>query len=220
LQVGGGGGPAVEQLALEGDASQFPLPVPMQNRADCDFSFSGLKTSVRTSMKKLRVERGLEEEEPLSQEDKANIAASFQNVAITHIEQRLRRCMTQLSHTDPNIQCLAVVGGVAANQALRTRLEALCAKQRTKTSTSSISDSSNGNGDSDSSLSSWRMFVPPPRLCTDQGAMSAWAAIERLMLGSSDDPTSQEVYARYPFYNVNKAQAQTTLTETESESEE
>jgi hypothetical protein len=33
--------------------------------------------------------------------------------------------------------------------------------------------------------------------------MSAWAGIERLMVGSSDDPTVDKVYARYPFAAVN-----------------
>jgi len=174
LPVGGGGGPAVEQLAKQGDPSSFPLPVPMSNRPDCDFSYSGLKTSVRVAFMNLRRERGLTNEaDELSHEDKANIAASFQNVAIRHLEQRLRRCMKQLDET--NIRSLAVVGGVAANTELRSRLQALCDKMR------------------------WQMFVPPARLCTDQGAMSAWAAIERIMQGSTDDPSNQEVYARFPF---------------------
>ena len=74
-----------------------------------------------------------------------------------------------------DIKTLALVGGVAANMELRSRLEAICEKRE------------------------WMMVVPPPKLCTDQGAMSAWASVERLRLGSSDDPTNQEVYARYPF---------------------
>jgi N6-L-threonylcarbamoyladenine synthase len=82
--------------------------------------------------------------------------------------------MKQLEEEE-DIRNLAVVGGVAANQELRTRLDALCERR------------------------GWTMFVPPPRLCTDQGAMSAWAAVERLLMGSSDDPVEQEVYARYPF---------------------
>jgi N6-L-threonylcarbamoyladenine synthase len=146
----------------------------MANRPDCDFSYSGLKTSVRVAMMNLRRERGLTDDtEELRQEDKANIAASFQDVAIRHLEQRLRRCMKMLDGS--NIRSLAVVGGVAANAELRSRLHALCEKMR------------------------WRMFVPPPRLCTDQGAMSAWAAIERIMVGSTDDASNQEVFARFPF---------------------
>jgi tRNA A37 threonylcarbamoyltransferase TsaD len=177
LPIGGGGGPAVEKLAKEGDPKAVILPVPMQKRKDCDFSYAGLKTSVRTAAEKLRKEHGLESIDELSHQDKANIAASFQDVAIRHIEQRLERCMSMLEKEPDGIRSLAVVGGVAANTELRNRLEAVCAKRDV----------------------SWKMFVPPPRLCTDQGSMSAWAAVERLMLGSSDEPKDQEVFARYPF---------------------
>lgn len=178
LPVGGGGGPAVEKLALEGDPNAVALPVPMQQRKDCDFSYAGLKTSARTAAEKLRKDRGLESIDDLSHQDKANIAASFQNVAIRHIEQRLERAMSMLEKD--GIRSLAVVGGVAANSELRSRLDAICAHREDP----------------------WSMFVPPPRLCTDQGSMSAWAAVERLMLGSSDDPSNQEVFARYPFSTV------------------
>jgi tRNA A37 threonylcarbamoyltransferase TsaD len=175
--VGGGGGPAVEKLAREGDSKAVKLPIPLQKRKDCDFSYAGLKTAVRSAAEKLAVERGVATIDELSREDKANIAASFQNVAIRHIEQRLDRAMTVLEGEDDGIRSLAVVGGVAANTELRTRLEKLCSDRQDP----------------------WKMFVPPPRLCTDQGSMSAWAAIERLMKGSSDQPKDHEVYARYPF---------------------
>ena len=177
LPVGGGGGPAVEKLAREGDPKAVQLPIPLQKRKDCDFSYAGLKTAVRSAAEKLAVERGVDIIDELSMEDKANIAASFQNVAIRHIEQRLDRAMTMLEGEDDGIRSLAVVGGVAANTELRTRLEQLCNDRQDP----------------------WKMFVPPPRLCTDQGSMSAWAAIERLMKGSSDQPKDHEVYARYPF---------------------
>lgn len=177
LPVGGGGGPVVEQLARQGNPTAIPLSVPLQSRKDLDFSYSGLKSNVRRVAEKLSIERGVETPADLPQQDKANIAASFQNVAIQHIEQRLRRAMVLLEEEEDaaTIRSLALVGGVAANQAIRTRLETLCTSR------------------------SWDLFIPPPRLCTDQGTMSAWAAIERLKVGSSDDPTTQEVYARYPF---------------------
>jgi len=47
LPVGGGGGPAVEALSAYGDPRSVALPIPMQRRKDCDFSYAGLKTSVR-----------------------------------------------------------------------------------------------------------------------------------------------------------------------------
>lgn len=174
LPVGGGGGPAVEQLAKDGDPKSIVLPIPLRNRKDCDFSYAGLKTAVRVASEKLRVERGLMTIGDLSHEDKSNLAASFQNTAIKHIEQRIVRAMTICEEED-GIKTLAVVGGVAANQELRSRLDAICSERN------------------------WSMHVPPPRLCTDQGAMSAWAAVERIMVGSTDNAVTQEVYARYPF---------------------
>eukprot|EP00547_Thalassionema_nitzschioides_P006807 CAMPEP_0194220502 /NCGR_PEP_ID=MMETSP0156-20130528/28552_1 /TAXON_ID=33649 /ORGANISM="Thalassionema nitzschioides, Strain L26-B" /LENGTH=470 /DNA_ID=CAMNT_0038950567 /DNA_START=123 /DNA_END=1535 /DNA_ORIENTATION=+ len=174
LPVGGGGGPAVEQLAKQGDPDSVELPIPLQRRKDCDFSYAGLKTAVRMAADRIRIERGMEAINDLPFDDKANIAASFQNVAIKHIEQRLKRAM-KLCEDEDNIKTLAVVGGVAANQELRSRLDSICQENE------------------------WIMHVPPPRLCTDQGAMSAWASVERIMVGSTDVAEIQEVYARYPF---------------------
>ena len=176
LPVGGGGGPAIEELAKDGDPMSVTLPIPMQQRKDCDFSYAGLKTSVRLATERMCVERGVEEPQLLPHQDKANIAASFQHIAFRHVEIRLGRAMELVQDKD-GIQTLAVVGGVAANKELRRRLNRLCSDRDRP----------------------WEMLVPPPRLCTDQGAMSAWAAVERLMVGSSDSPEDQEVFARYPF---------------------
>merc|ERR1711937_233974 len=108
-----------------GDPNAVKLNVPLHRRKDFDFSYSGLKTAVRMKAEKLCVERGVESVESLSHDDKADIAASFQNVALKHIEQRLKRAM-QLCEEEDSIKTLAVVGGVAANQELRTRLDAMC----------------------------------------------------------------------------------------------
>lgn len=165
LPVGGGGGPAVEALAKMGNATAIPLTVPLLRRKDCDFSYSGLKTNVRRAAEQLAADRGLSSVDNLDESDRADLAASFQNTAIVHLEQRLQRAMKVVE--GDGITTLALVGGVAANKEIRNRLDALCQKLK------------------------WSMVVPPPRLCTDQGAMSAWAAIERLKVGSSDDPTNQ-----------------------------
>jgi N6-L-threonylcarbamoyladenine synthase len=180
LPVGGGGGPAIERLALRGDPTSIPLPIPLQKRKDCDFSYAGLKTAVRLASEKLRDERGVSSVEELSDEDKANIAASFQHTAFRHLEIRLNRAMDLITKEDERIRTLAVVGGVAANSELRSRLEKLCSGRKDP----------------------WKLCVPPPRLCTDQGAMSAWAAVERLLVGSSDVVEGQEVFARYPFADM------------------
>lgn len=173
LPVGGGGGPAVEKLALEGNRTAVPLTIPLLQRKDCDFSYAGLKTNVRRAAEKLAIEREVELPSDLPREDKADIAASFQHIAIRHLEHRLKRAISNIEEEE--IKTLALVGGVAANLELRSRLEELCESF------------------------GWSFAVPPPRLCTDQGAMSAWAAVERLKVGSSDEPDGQDVHARYPF---------------------
>lgn len=175
LPIGGGGGPAIEKLAAKGNPKAYLFSVPMQTRKDCDFSFAGLKTNVRRTTEKLLEERNITSVADLLEADKANVAASFQYTAIKHVEQRLSRAMDLLE--PEGIRTLALVGGVAANKELRSRVETLCSAR----------------------THPWTLHVPPPRLCTDQGAMSAWAAIERLMVGSSDDPSNQQVFARYPF---------------------
>jgi N6-L-threonylcarbamoyladenine synthase len=169
LPVGGGGGPAVEELAKKGDPKAIPFTLPMQTSKTLDFSYAGLKTNVRRACEKMVHDRNaaghvdqsteigegdLDATVPsiasvsqLPDEDKANIAASFQHIAIRHIEERLKRAMSLLESEHSNIHTLALVGGVAANQELRSRVEALCASRETP----------------------WRLLVPPPRLCTDQG---------------------------------------------------
>lgn len=112
-----------------------------------------MKTAVRLASEKLCKERGVEQVENLSHEDKANIAASFQHTAFRHLEVRLQRAMELVESRD-GIKTLAVVGGVAANRELRNRLNNLCSSKM------------------------WSMHVPPPRLCTDQGELEI---IERQM---------------------------------------
>jgi len=67
-----------------------------------------------------------------------------------------------------------VCGGVAANQEVRRRLTLAAEKQGLEA------------------------VYPPPRLCTDNGVMVAWAAVERLRQGATDDPTDMDVRARWP----------------------
>ena len=88
LEVGGGGGPALEALAKEGNPLAVKFGVPMRQRRDCNFSFAGLKTAVRLAITKA----GGDLTSPLEDRGRAaDIAASFQHVAVTHLEERLKR---------------------------------------------------------------------------------------------------------------------------------
>ena len=107
LGLGYPGGPAVEQLAKEGNPEAVPLPRPLVGSGEPHFSFAGLKAAVQRA-----VASG--EYRP------ADIAASFQQAVIDCLVDRTRLA---LSRTDA--PSLVVAGGVAANRAIRSSLEEL-----------------------------------------------------------------------------------------------
>lgn len=112
LGLGYPGGPAVEQLARDGDPAAVPLPRPLKGSAEPHFSFAGLKSAV------LRAKESGEHADP-------DIAASFQQAAIECLLDRTRRA---LAAAGP-VNALVVAGGVAANVAVRSALERLAAEQ-------------------------------------------------------------------------------------------
>ena len=114
------------------------------------------------------------DEDSLPDQDVCDLAASFQSVAIEHVEDRLKVAFKRVDGgASPT---LALVGGVAANAELRRRVAAVA------------------------SQAGWRLVVPPPRLCTDNGVMVAWAAVEKAQLGFSDVIDEEvEVVPRWPF---------------------
>lgn len=115
LGLEGAGGPALEQLAAKGNPARFSLPKPLQRRAGCDFSFSGLKTALRQMAAEL---------DPLSDPVSADLAAAFQQVAVGHLLERTANAMDVATG---EVRDLVAAGGVAANGALREGLAALAA---------------------------------------------------------------------------------------------
>jgi len=102
MRLGYPGGPVVDRLAGEGDptAVRFPRPLP----GELDFSFSGLKTAVRTHLQK-----------PTRASD-ADVCASFQAAVVDCLIGRLEKASRQCG-----VRSVALSGGVAANSALRSR---------------------------------------------------------------------------------------------------
>lgn len=170
LQLGFPGGPAVEQAAMRGDPSRFHLPRPMLDRPGIDLSFAGLKTALRTTA---------EANAPLSPQDVADLCASFQQAVTDVIGEKSRRALALFAESHPQTPpALVIAGGVAANTAIRARLEAEAAKAGA------------------------RLVAPPGRLCTDNAAMIAWAGIERLAeaqaAGKSLDERDAPARPRWP----------------------
>ncbi len=164
LGLGYPGGPQVEREAAKGDATRFALPRPMQGRKDADFSLSGLKTALRLEAEKIA---------PLSDQDVADLCASFQQTVVDVVLDRLRAGLRIFRAQYGAPHALVAAGGVAANQAIRKVLHRLAFEVGTV------------------------LVAPPPELCSDNGAMIAWAGAERLALGLTD-PLDIAPRARWP----------------------
>ena len=154
------GGPSVQAEAEKGDPKRFRFPRPLLDRPGCDMSFSGLKTALLRARDAVIAEKG-----GLTKQDRADLCAGFQAAVVDVLAEKTRRALELYLAENPSQPLLAVAGGVAANTAIRARLETVCAENGT-------------------------LFTAPPlRLCTDNAAMIAYAGLERFRAGDHDDMT-------------------------------
>lgn len=110
LRLGYPGGPALAELAEEGDDTAYRFPRPMLNQPNLDFSFSGLKTAVMLEVRKAEESGELDAR-------RADIAASFQRAAVdTLVGKTLRAADSE------NLERIVVAGGVGANRLLRAEV--------------------------------------------------------------------------------------------------
>ena len=130
------GGPHIEKLALNGNPHAYDFPRPMMHSDNLDLSFSGLKTSVLYTVRDI---------ENITEEIKADIAASFQQAVIDVLTRKIKKAVEVSGRSD-----VIIAGGVAANKALR------CA----------IKDLEN--------LLGIRVFYPSLKYCGDNAAMIAF----------------------------------------------
>lgn len=113
------GGPALEQLAGEGDAQAVDLPRPFLHRPGCDFSFAGLKTAALRAW----------ENSDGSRQAAADLAASFQRAITEVLAGRARNALRDAQgRARAPLRGFAVVGGVAANASIRAALQTTAAE--------------------------------------------------------------------------------------------
>jgi len=108
------GGALIEKLAKKGKMGKFNFPSPMIYKDNYNFSYSGLKTSVLYTLKKLP---------KLSKQTKADISLAFQNAAFKVIEQKTEKALKEFS-----AKTLIIGGGVSVNNNLRERADKLTKK--------------------------------------------------------------------------------------------
>ena len=102
---------------------------------------------------------------PVTEQDIRDICASFQQAIVDTLTERIGKSLMRFRGEFAGIAepTLVVAGGVAANKTIRGSLETLCAAH------------------------GMRLVAPPPALCSDNGAMIAWAGLERFAAGLADD---------------------------------
>ena len=115
LGLGYPGGPAVEEAAKKGEPGKFILPRPLKGRNGCNFSFSGLKTAVRTTIERLP-------EGKLSKSNIRNLSLEFQTAVSDVIGDRVSNAVSEYKKLYPKGETLVIAGGVAANLSIRERL--------------------------------------------------------------------------------------------------
>ena len=140
------GGPEIEKMAQNGDPEKYNFPIPKVKSNPLNFSFSGLKTALLYKIRKMP-NNDIED-------NKCNIAASYQEAIIKSLLQRLTKVISLTG-----IKQISIVGGVAANKRFRKLSEKLKDDLITE------------------------IYFPTSEYCTDNAAMIAIAGYEKLKKG-------------------------------------
>ncbi len=154
--------------ALARDGNDVRFPLPRPMRGRAGCNFS-------FSGLKTKVRQVIENlpSGPLQKQDVADLCASFQRAAGDVLEDRCTNAIHLFRELYPRSGALVVAGGVAANQNLRNRLSRLATEFDLP------------------------FYAPPPELCTDNGAMVAWAGLEQLRRRGAD-PLDFKPRPRWP----------------------
>jgi N6-L-threonylcarbamoyladenine synthase len=142
LNLGYPGGPVIDRLSKGQNTDKFHFPRAELSKNSFDFSFSGLKTSLRTFLEKRKDQE--------IQADLPDIAAGFQEAIVDVLVRKSIRAALMCK-----VECIVIVGGVAANTRLRSRMI------------------------EEGKREGIQVLIPSPRFCTDNAAMIAMAAMSR-----------------------------------------
>ena len=139
------GGPAIERVAKDGDPKAVAFPRSLLGKGSLDFSFSGLKTAVLYHCQGQDM-KGPNMAGSMSEQEIADIAASFQAAVVDVLVEKTRRAAERIG-----AKTVLLGGGVAANSALRAGLEKMCEEERPAK----------------------KLLVAPKQYCTDNAVMVA-----------------------------------------------
>ncbi len=149
------GGPSIEKIAKKGNARAINFPRSLLGRDSLDFSFSGIKTAVLYHCHGQDM-KGQNKVDQMSEQQIADIAASFQAAVIDVLVEKTRRATEKIG-----AKTVLLGGGVAANTQLRTALKELC----------------------ESTVPVKKLLIAPKEYCTDNAVMVASLAYHKYKAG-------------------------------------
>lgn len=168
LDAGYPGGPNLDRLAQQGNPAAHKLPRPLLGPGSLDFSFSGLKTALLYATRGTPVGRGKQSRfersaADLTDAERADLAASFQQAVVDTVVTKLKRAVRHLVEKGQPPRSLVIGGGVSANSLLRECVARL------------------------GEAHSLPVHIPPLAWCVDNAAMIAGLAHAKLAAGQVDD---------------------------------
>ena len=183
------GGPAIAECAKRGDERRYSLPRPQVE--GLDFSFSGLKTAVLRAVQK---ECGLpittpsfELKEHLTEQQRADFAASFQRVAAEILVEKMRMALRM----HPEVRSVVLAGGVSANQKLRETMaeavEEMCEERGAdggRTAAAGEERKTSGGRTVAAGEAGLELYEPEAKYAGDNAAMVGAAAVYSLWAGA------------------------------------
>ena len=155
------GGPSIEKAAEKGNPDAIKFPRTMLGPQSLDFSFSGIKTAVLYYCRGQDM-KGEDKVDSMSQQQIADIAASFQKAVIDVLLKKTRRAAERTG-----AKTILLGGGVAANNQLRKRLQQMC----------------------DSAIPPRKLLIAPKPYCTDNAVMVASLGYHKFKAGLFVDLT-------------------------------
>ncbi|KAI1318896.1 hypothetical protein EDD11_005530 [Mortierella claussenii] len=215
----GGPGASLEEFAKGSKNSgryldQLPIPMSLRSvKHAMKFSFAGLKSAVTRIVNR---EKAASPDGVMDMEKKKDLAAAFQHCAVTHLCQKVEQGLQDCRAQGLQISSLVISGGVGRNATLRSKMEEVCqnfgysVSQPVGSKQNAVQEPTpqpqqkqqhqqhqQKQQQQQQPQRPVRVICPPPKLCTDNAVMIAWAGLERYQQGLVD-PYDIDIVPKWP----------------------